>query len=293
MCNKKIYICFVIGMILCFFSCSKFSSKNLIKYEDFNSVEVICDDNNLFYLKINILNIVSSNWHAGIWAKVHKESKDGKNVYNIKCYWGVENKKAEANDGFYILPLAIKEIKSSENFEFYYDQEYLLPVDGSKQKSGIILWECSPDLQYEGIVKSDYKEMLKNYPKLVFIDFNDVDEYSKSTHTFFMKNNRWYDGYRSNFDFLWHLNDTCYFSVVIDENQYLVGVSYLSCLSAQMPVIPSEDAVLLILTEKGNLKFSDTIYDIDGKIGGNEKSDFNYDLKKLEQYFKERKKLIE
>ncbi len=125
--NKRIYIGVVIIMIFTF-SSFKFSRKNFIKYEDFNSIEIIRDNNNLFYLKLSIANIVSSDMHAGIWTDIDKENKNRKTTYNIKCYWGLENKNAQVDDDIYIVPLPIKEIGTSETIDFYYAHEVLLSI---------------------------------------------------------------------------------------------------------------------------------------------------------------------
>ena len=69
--------------------------------------------------------------HAGIWTDINKENKNGKNMYNIKCYWGLENKNVQVDNDIYIIPLSIKEIGTSEIIDFYYDQKFLLPINSN------------------------------------------------------------------------------------------------------------------------------------------------------------------
>lgn len=162
-----------------------------------------------------------------------------------------------------------------------------------EKKTGIVIWEFNENLNYEKIINANYKELLKQYPKSLFIDFRNVNKYSKSSHILYMKDNQWHKDYNTNFNYLWHLNDTCFFSVIIDGNNLLTGVNYLCRLSAEMPKLPYKNAIFLIQTEDSNLKFSDSIFDNEEKLGSNKKSDLNYNFIKFEQYFELRNKITE
>lgn len=166
----------------------------------------------------------------------------------------------------------------------------LISCNINKHVSGIIIWEYSPDLDFEKIANTSYEELLKKYPKSIFIDFSDVKQYSKTKFTFAMKNQIWEKQYLSNRDCYWDIDDTSYFSVVINGTHYLTGISYLCYLSAQIPDIPA-DKVILIPAKNGNLKFTNTIDDIDGYFGSKGINTLDYNFDELEKYFRNRLKL--
>lgn len=162
----------------------------------------------------------------------------------------------------------------------------------NKSKSGIVLWEYSPSLTYEKIQQYDYDEIKYNYPKSIFIDFEDVDKYSKSNHTFIIKKNILNIEDDADLEYLSHLTENQFFSIYLNGKHYLTGVSYMCDLSAQIPGFPYENPVLLISTKDGGLKLSNTIYDIDGEFGWQKSDLSDYDFSEIENYFHTRNKLV-
>ncbi|WP_318664729.1 hypothetical protein [Treponema sp.] len=157
-------------------------------------------------------------------------------------------------------------------------------------KSGIVLWEYSPSLTYEKTSQYDFDEIKSNYPKSIFIDFEEVDKYSKSNHTFIIPKNKLHS--EDDFEYLSHFNEIQFFSIYLNGKHYLTGVSYMCDLSAQIPRFPYENPVLLISTKNGGLKLSNTINDIDGEFGWQESDLSDYDFSEIENYFHSRNKLV-
>mgnify|MGYP003289158740 CR=1 FL=1 len=162
----------------------------------------------------------------------------------------------------------------------------------NKPKSGIVLWENSSDLTYEKTMQYDLNSIKHDYPKSEFIDFENVDRYSKSNHTFTVNKNKVDIEAGNDLQHLSHYNENQFFSIYIEGRHCLTGISYMNYLSAQIPKFPYDNPILLILAKNGDFKLSNTIYDIDGDLGLQESDLSDYDFSEIENYFNSRKKMV-
>jgi len=168
----------------------------------------------------------------------------------------------------------------------FFSMFFLFGCNRVQKKSGIIIWDKSEDLSYDVIQSSDFIEMLNQYPNSLFIDFKDVDKYSKDNQTFFIDDKKWVKRHEEKFGFYLQSSDVYYFSIILNNENLLTGISRTSNIFLMSPKkiqYPYDNPIFLNKVEDGfQLSFTDGLVSRD-----KHESDLQskIELLKLEKYF--------